>query len=93
MFDLQKSKDAKPVSSGNQSLVSFENFKKTYTMQRARDLAEHAKVSMAKDKEIVALKKKIAGLEEELHNSVSSDFLFTNEARCEIFKTVAFFND
>ena len=40
-------------------------------MQRAKDLAEHAKVSMKKDKEIAELKKRIADLEAALANSVS----------------------
>ena len=40
-------------------------------MQRARDLAEHAKVSMTKDKEIAELKKKIAVLEEQISSFVS----------------------
>ena len=41
-------------------------------MQRAKDLAEHAKVSMKKDKEIAELKKRIADLEAALANSVST---------------------
>ena len=41
-------------------------------MQRAKDLAEHAKVSMKKDKEIAELKRRIADLEAALANSVST---------------------
>ena len=41
-------------------------------MQRAKDLAENAKTMMAKDKEIVQLKEKIANLEERVKNNVSA---------------------
>lgn len=71
---MQKLK-AGPAKSGvneGQSTAAIENFKKTYTMQRARDLAEHAKVSMAKDKEIAELKKKVTSLEEQLDRNASN---------------------
>ena len=48
-----------------------ENFKKSFTMQRAKDLAENARVTMAKDKEIVQLKEKVASLEEQLKNNLA----------------------
>ena len=71
---MQKSRDptSKPAVNEVTSTTAFENFKKTYTMQRAKDLAEHAKVSLAKDKEITELKRKIASLEEQLNGTVSS---------------------
>eukprot|EP00795_Rhopilema_esculentum_P015196 gene15196-6393_t len=49
---------------------AVESFKKSFTMQRARDLAENAKNLMAKDKEITQLKGKIATLEEQLRQKV-----------------------
>ena len=44
-------------------------------MQRAKDLAENAKATMAKDKEIVQLKEKIAMLEERLKSNVSATII------------------
>ena len=72
-YNLQKSSDSNGKSAviEPQSATAFETFKKTYTVQRARDLAEHAKALMTKDKEITELKKRIVDLEEQLSNSVS----------------------
>ncbi|XP_013413977.1 LOW QUALITY PROTEIN: peripheral-type benzodiazepine receptor-associated protein 1-like [Lingula anatina] len=64
--NLKKSKD-----SGNGS-QDVDHVKRVFARQRAKDLAEHAKVMLAKDKEVETLRKKCQDLADQLSNSITN---------------------
>eukprot|EP00794_Sanderia_malayensis_P014162 gene14162-15641_t len=60
-----KSKGSPVKTASFESPVAFDSFKRSFTLQRARELAENAKTTISKDKEIAKLKQQIATLEKQ----------------------------
>ena len=69
---MQKTKELTGQQQQTQGQQGTETMKKMFARQRAKDLAEHAKNMLSKDREIEDLRKKCQELADQLSNA---DFL------------------